>query len=1427
MSPARRLARQQARLTKTSSNQVRQQLLLDSKHTQSDAVPSSERDTYQQQAPPASEIRRASSSSRSSSRDATAHDDHEYKQIHSIDIAAASSEEAADANHEHGMSSRGRALGEQLSPKPHTTIAEPDISSIASIVTMPASANPPASRPESVSPSPPSSLDKHSPTHPSSPVSASAPPAGASSRGDATHAALLSSPTERSTHMWVAPSLAAIPTTSASTATAPPASPETVDIRRSTKPLVQHAGLSIASEPFAALAAAGHAFSSSSLSSSAPSAAIVGALVGPKNYQSALALAHAGRSAVKGLYAAAVQHAKASGFAPPLEQEQAQAQLEEAGLSDAGRRDGVRTVQAAAHPRFFEDFANTAAPSTASTPAAQLTQQRLVAWSHWDKLGSVSFLLIGYKDGSLQVWRKEGCTRLDEVLRLPPAFLHSKEQAKAEAHGGECMEILSARLRWRNCSSRDGEGTDSGNADRELRLLAVVATRAPATATGFLLLELELATGKIVQSAPLASSPTSASATSAAYASMRFSANFIIIALSTVDCAWSSRASSPATDSSIHIHSSRTLMQLHSPLRDTAQPFADRAPAFDISGRLLAYASTKPAAAASSAALSFGAGSSARLHRRGRREDAAVVSPPLLSASCSLSGSGTAADRESASASATAGLGATTQQQQQQLYDVAKRVGGSVFSGAKALGSMGADYLGGVADPAAAVAGRERRMMQQLQTTANASTQLFTAQRTCIRVLDLGSPGNQEGQPAPALRAVAHFSQARQQPLALLRFNPTGEMLFSADVLGRVFQVYAVDAKFSVRAGVAAAPAPAAGLAQDEPIYKITRGLTNAHVADAQWSRDSHLLFVCTKRGTTHIAALNPHGGGPVDVSAVLQGRCTQSPLLLASSSSLFGAVARAPSAASMMPPPPPCTTISVAAHASASAALTMTVADRTESDSDATRVASAWPCIAVMRDRPGKDARTARIVNFNGATGHLLQNKAKLTFQHQHPRRPSSSSASSSPSHVSGLTEMLRKSAFGDRHNAHSFAYLVSSPATELPALAWPRVTRHVEQSVAVLGLSADRDASYMPSRAHARSHSSSRPWVSGAEIETYIKLPRAMPSHIYICPQMQFSTYANPPLAIQYACDAHRTAVEPLRVRTGVEMTPFGDADSFDADLGSAILQAGWDREALAAAGVGTTIPSFPQGLPARSPTWTQNVSKGIPIRSVAGGIGEGMQRARSGLGRSMEVVRKFSSPHDHGKPKGKGTSLSFDDAEYDERTFAEAVSSEANKSLLSDSLSQRGGAGSAETPLTAISSGPSDEEFDKEDPAWDLARGTAEDVEGDELGWDTFALPDCVGASSGRNGLKRLGTVNKPSVSPDRQEEFLIGDFDEFDDGSASIPCPPQVASSLPPVKAQGLPPTNSSNMDTDKSAFTPSSLGSQGVLKDKRRKKRLAM
>jgi hypothetical protein len=96
---------------------------------------------------------------------------------------------------------------------------------------------------------------------------------------------------------------------------------------------------------------------------------------------------------------------------------------------------------------------------------------------------------------------------------------------------------------------------------------------------------------------------------------------------------------------------------------------------------------------------------------------------------------------------------------------------------------------------------------------------------------------------------IAHF-QAHTEPIGHLQFNPTGHLIVTCDNSGHYFNVLEIHASpyRCTRTYI-------------KHLYTLFRGDTDCRVSHMTFTPDSRWLAVSTKRGTTHLFAINPYGG--------------------------------------------------------------------------------------------------------------------------------------------------------------------------------------------------------------------------------------------------------------------------------------------------------------------------------------------------------------------------------------------------------------------------------------------------------------------------------------------------------------------------------------------------------------------------------------
>ncbi|CAF0927478.1 unnamed protein product [Adineta steineri] len=96
---------------------------------------------------------------------------------------------------------------------------------------------------------------------------------------------------------------------------------------------------------------------------------------------------------------------------------------------------------------------------------------------------------------------------------------------------------------------------------------------------------------------------------------------------------------------------------------------------------------------------------------------------------------------------------------------------------------------------------------------------------------------------------IAHF-QAHTEPIGYLQFNPSGHLLVTCDNSGHYFNVLQIQSSpyRCTRTYI-------------KHLYTLFRGDTDCRVSHITFTTDSRWLAISTKRGTTHLYAINPYGG--------------------------------------------------------------------------------------------------------------------------------------------------------------------------------------------------------------------------------------------------------------------------------------------------------------------------------------------------------------------------------------------------------------------------------------------------------------------------------------------------------------------------------------------------------------------------------------
>ena len=127
-------------------------------------------------------------------------------------------------------------------------------------------------------------------------------------------------------------------------------------------------------------------------------------------------------------------------------------------------------------------------------------------------------------------------------------------------------------------------------------------------------------------------------------------------------------------------------------------------------------------------------------------------------------------------------------------------------------------------------------------------------------------------------RVLCHL-KAHSSAIAALAFDPTGTLLVTAGQHGQyihIYQLVTLPPSHSSTSAHSSPPQPSASpssvsgmaLTPFSPrfLYRLFRGVTHATLRSLTFSSDSNWFACTSQKGTTHIFAINPHGG-PVNVS--------------------------------------------------------------------------------------------------------------------------------------------------------------------------------------------------------------------------------------------------------------------------------------------------------------------------------------------------------------------------------------------------------------------------------------------------------------------------------------------------------------------------------------------------------------------------------
>lgn len=639
----------------------------------------------------------------------------------------------------------------------------------------------------------------------------------------------------------------------------------------------------------------------------------------------------------------------------------------------------------------------------------------------------------------------------------------------------------------------------------------------------------------------------------------------------------------------------------------------------------------------------------------------------------------------------------------------------------------------------------------------------------CIRVLDLSHSPK---------AAVATF-RCSKESIASLRMSRSGRLVAVADAVGHVCNVFEI----CPRPRCTNSEGSTSGSSQSVVVHRarLLRGMTRAQICDMKWSPSQQDLCVLTRTGAVHVFHLGPLNG----VESLPRG-------------ATLTAFARSPRPKMIHQHDP-----SQCANITRKKPI----------------LASSLPCVALCSsDESSVDAKATalNLLTFHPGIGtvylaSIQSASSKKSTSGGNPTSHTDSSATAS-SPISGLTALMRSSqpflstlGYDSAETSGPVERSTSNAPCKVEAL-WTDLLRsrddpEIRPSSLIASEAPDPQGS-TPSQSQP-----TRGWVSLAEVQTYDATPRVLSAPLYLSHQVHLSFLRHGYDALKRSepllFDIYRARAGPMDVRETVQITHSGATAQVDYhdDLATAIGDPGFERNSGAMpSSPSSRIPSFPQGHPARTPNWRTSVSQGvnIPLR-----LGAAAARELDGVRRRR--TSRLSPSAGHAADQNK-MSLSFDeDVSHDAHIFADAKQaspspnggkiipvvaassswrSARDRAMRSSPLSHGSGsdspfaakasslgegASSAEnTPPTVPSdcddtSGICDamvndsDDDEAEERAWAAARGFQEDVEGDALGWDSFADPEFGGQGLSRpSDGEAQGRQTKLSVDDD----FMVG-------------------------------------------------------------------
>ena len=281
--------------------------------------------------------------------------------------------------------------------------------------------------------------------------------------------------------------------------------------------------------------------------------------------------------------------------------------------------------------------------------------------------------------------------------------------------------------------------------------------------------------------------------------------------------------------------------------------------------RWIAYASEAPPAVSGASVSSKSEGEESPLLV------ATSTTPKVLPGSAASASSSPFALPPSASSSsvsspstAAASLLSSLPSSSDSLSTISRNIASSLYN----LGDQGRRSISNYLTPLPAESGSA----SSSSSTSSLSSPVLSSQSPSTAASSTSSAGTVIVRDVLTQRVLCHL-KAHSSGIAALAFDPTGTLLVTAGQHGQYIHIYQLmtlpsSTSASVQPSALTLSSPSTPSSSFSPrfLYRLFRGVTHATLRSLSFSSDSH-WFACTSlKGTTHIFAINPHGG-PINVS--------------------------------------------------------------------------------------------------------------------------------------------------------------------------------------------------------------------------------------------------------------------------------------------------------------------------------------------------------------------------------------------------------------------------------------------------------------------------------------------------------------------------------------------------------------------------------